>query len=479
MNVSIGAGWPGGHPSLVRAALDLVDVPMLIVAADGEPVLMNMAWRQVHGVLAGPVTWTELVSTRQVLAPDGLKVLAEEELPSRRALQGVAHRCEVVLDVDGVRRRWLVNAQPIFGDDGEVVGAVVTGLDASLARPKDPLLIEDAGRLTAVAEACREVLRDSDARVALCRSARSLCQAVGASLWEPDQLGELRATAADGPVPPGMRLPAGRGSNTARAFSTIRTHTADHVGRGSGVNADIIETVSVLASRRVGAGIWVPVVAHGRCLAVLVVGLPGSSGPRDGATAGPLQAYVPVLEVLAAEAAIAIERQDLLRRLQVEVGTDPLTGMANRRTWQQELPRYLREAAAAGVTVSLSVLDLDHFKDYNDRHGHPAGDALLCEMAVLWQRRLRPGDLLCRIGGEEFALVLPGCDSTAALRVIQDLRSRVPRRQTVSAGLAQWDLVESPDGLFDRADAALYAAKAAGRDRISVAAQPSYPAVRD
>lgn len=455
-------------PSLLLSALDVLDVPFMVVDATGEPAFMNAAWRRAHGLSAGPVAWAQLARSRQLMAADGVTAVAEDELPSRRALQGVRHQAEVVLDARGVRTRWLVAAHPVFDRSGEVVGAAVRGLDVSLLRPQGQAFVEDAEQMALLAEACRAVLREADARSVICRAARTVCEAVGASLWEPDHDGDLRATAADGPVPLGMRLPAGRASNAARAFSRVRTITANHVGAGSGANSEVIDTVSTLAGQQIEAGIWVPVVAQGRCLAVLVVGLSGAQA-SSGSTAARLESYVPVLEVLAGEAAIAIERQDLLARLRVEAGTDPLTGVANRRAWEQELPRCLQRSAAAGATVSLAMLDLDRFKTYNDQHGHPAGDALLQEMARLWQRRLRPGDLLSRIGGEEFALVLPRCDVTAARRVAEDLRALVPRGQTVSVGLAQWKHDEPLNALIERADAALYSAKRAGRDRTSIA----------
>jgi diguanylate cyclase (GGDEF)-like protein len=111
------------------------------------------------------------------------------------------------------------------------------------------------------------------------------------------------------------------------------------------------------------------------------------------------------------------------------------------------------------------MLDLDHFKEYNDERGHQAGDRLLKEVAATWREMLRPSDLLARYGGEEFGLLLPHCTLERGLEVVERLRTVTIADQTSSAGVAAWDSEESADSLVSRADSALYDAKKAGRDR--------------
>jgi diguanylate cyclase (GGDEF)-like protein len=157
-----------------------------------------------------------------------------------------------------------------------------------------------------------------------------------------------------------------------------------------------------------------------------------------------------------------------LAALYREVGrlarTDSLTGVANRRAWDEELPRELARAARSGEPLCLALLDLDHFKDYNDRHGHQAGDRLLKASAAAWQGKLRKTDLLARYGGEEFAVLLPDCGLDNAMEISERLRTAQPE-VTCSIGVAAWDRREPAAELVDRADRALYAAKASGRDR--------------
>jgi diguanylate cyclase (GGDEF)-like protein len=151
---------------------------------------------------------------------------------------------------------------------------------------------------------------------------------------------------------------------------------------------------------------------------------------------------------------------------------DELTGLPNRRAWTDELPHALEQARVQGTTIIVGMIDLDHFKAFNDTYGHPAGDHLLQTAAAAWGDELRAGDVLARYGGEEFIVLLPGSDIGEATAVLDRLRAATPLNQTFSAGLASWDGEEPSETLIGRADAALYAAKAAGRDRIHSAEQP-------
>lgn len=156
--------------------------------------------------------------------------------------------------------------------------------------------------------------------------------------------------------------------------------------------------------------------------------------------------------------------------------TDALTGVANRRAWDALLPDELDSALRHGIGVSVAIIDLDHFKQYNDTHGHMRGDEHLAACARQWSSCLRPGDTLARIGGEEFAVLLPDTGAGEARGVLQRLARAMPNGQTCSIGAAQWDGAERPEALMGRADAALYAAKAGGRDRIVLSGLEPRPA---
>jgi diguanylate cyclase (GGDEF)-like protein len=165
-------------------------------------------------------------------------------------------------------------------------------------------------------------------------------------------------------------------------------------------------------------------------------------------------------------AAIARERADLMVTLAEVARTDDLTGLPNRRSWDESLTRELARAERETTPLCIGLVDLDHFKDYNDDHGHQAGDRLLKQLAAAWGSELRATDVLARYGGEEFALALPGCNLGDAGLLAERLRQATPEGQTCSAGLVLWSGEETAEQLLGRADKALYSAKAAGRNRV-------------
>jgi diguanylate cyclase (GGDEF)-like protein len=156
------------------------------------------------------------------------------------------------------------------------------------------------------------------------------------------------------------------------------------------------------------------------------------------------------------------EKQNELERL---ARTDQLTGLANRREWERQLPLEMARARRLGHPLCVAMLDLDHFKRFNDERGHQAGDDLLRDAAKAWLSQLRETDLLARYGGEEFAIALPAAGTTEAEEALERLRGSTPSGETASAGIACWDGNESEHDLVARADAALYEAKRTGRDK--------------
>jgi diguanylate cyclase (GGDEF)-like protein/PAS domain S-box-containing protein len=160
------------------------------------------------------------------------------------------------------------------------------------------------------------------------------------------------------------------------------------------------------------------------------------------------------------------ERENLLTEVAALARSDALTGLPNRRGLDEQLPREMARARRADSELCLAIVDIDHFKSYNDANGHLAGDAILRECAVAWDAVLRGADTIVRFGGEEFLVVLPDCPLERGAETIERLRQATPEALTCSAGLACWDFAETSDDLVDRADSALYRAKAAGRDQL-------------
>jgi diguanylate cyclase (GGDEF)-like protein len=180
---------------------------------------------------------------------------------------------------------------------------------------------------------------------------------------------------------------------------------------------------------------------------------------------------------VAEHAALAIANRRLLAALQGMASTDARTGLANTRAFDQMLEDAL-SARQDDESISVLMLDLDHFKDFNDRHGHPAGDEALRAFADILRSCLRDGDLAARYGGEEFAVALPGVDEGTALAVAERIRSRtestlislapgITDRVSVSIGIASAPLqARDRVTLLRLADEGLYLAKQAGRNRV-------------
>jgi diguanylate cyclase (GGDEF)-like protein len=160
--------------------------------------------------------------------------------------------------------------------------------------------------------------------------------------------------------------------------------------------------------------------------------------------------------------------------------TDPLTGAYNREFLMQRLPQEIEAAIDRDRSLSLAMIDVDHFKAVNDQYGHGVGDVVLAEVARRLRSAIRAGDLLVRYGGEEFLAVLPKADAGRAWEVGERMRQRVCERAfdvgdglalllRVSVGIAQWRMGETMADLIERADIALYDAKERGRNRVEVA----------
>jgi diguanylate cyclase (GGDEF)-like protein len=165
--------------------------------------------------------------------------------------------------------------------------------------------------------------------------------------------------------------------------------------------------------------------------------------------------------------ALQREREDLLSELHATSTHDQLTGLPNRRAWDDRLGRELRHAARSQEPLTVLAIDLDALKRINDTHGHLQGDRLLQRCAHAWNGALRQGDYLARLGGDEFLVLLPGSTPLVAEQVAGRMLGAVPFNQTCSIGVATWDGAEAAYELVHRADQGSYAAKAAGGGRVS------------
>ncbi|HEY1690327.1 MAG TPA: sensor domain-containing diguanylate cyclase [Solirubrobacteraceae bacterium] len=303
--------------------------------------------------------------------------------------------------------------------------------------------------LERVNEVVQSLFDSSQVRHDVCEAARTIGEASAALLYEPTDSGQaLHVTAVAGLDATDLEVPIDGGAAVAETFASGHAKLL-----AEGVEAHVGQRELWEAVGRPSSILYEPLLRGAEQVGVLAVAWPEQIRPTG--------SRVTVIKLLAHEAALALERADMLSQLTDMAETDPLTGLPNRRAWEA----CVEEAVSEGRQLTIAMLDLDHFKQFNDQHGHPAGDRLLKETAALWREQLRTGDMLARLGGEEFGLLLLDSSAERARDAIERLRDQMPHEQTCSAGFAVQMPEECPEEVMFRADAALYIAKSSGRNR--------------
>lgn len=229
-----------------------------------------------------------------------------------------------------------------------------------------------------------------------------------------------------------------------------------------------------------------PVIAQGEMIGVLSVTL-GSTGlaSDQGELATSIESRIRLIAMAADNLAMALVSLKLREALRNRSVRDPLTKLYNRRYLEETLTRELSNGKRANRYLGIIMIDIDHFKKYNDTHGHDAGDFVLTELADLVFSKLREGDIACRYGGEELVLVMPGASKEITAKRAEFLRESIEKHEfvykgnnlhgvTVSLGVADYPVDgDSAASLMKAADTALYQAKAAGRNRVVLAPTPT------
>ena len=317
--------------------------------------------------------------------------------------------------------------------------------------------VEEFEQISAVARELARGTHPEEVRATICEVALSVCSADRAVLFEPDPSQSLlRATACAGVHATGAELPLDEGSAPAIAY---RTNSQSFVADPAGESVSIRSSLELFG---VASAIWQP-LARGRSVrGLLLLGWPWQLTAMA-------ERSTRLLEVVSIEAAVALDRGSAFGRLIALAGTDSLTGLPNRRAWEEGLSREMARAARENTPLAVAMIDLDGFKAYNDSRGHPAGDLLLGQISREWRQSVRASDSLARYGGDEFAITFPNCDPANAARMLDRLRAESSSESTFSAGLVIWDASETREALIGRADAALYEAKAEGHARTCFA----------
>jgi len=367
---------------------------------------------------------------------------------------------------DGVRVGALVALSPAAGrfrpDDEQLFAMLARVLAYELEREsneRDLRRLNDSLRdhargMGAVGRVVRVLSGGEDGRRAVCRAACEMASAPVAFLLEPSGRDFVSTAMSGVDMMPVTIQP--RAETTGRAFTARESFFVADARSHPALAAPLVEATSARSA------LFEPVLRDGQVCGVLIViwQMPITS-VSEGAAG--------MLRLLAAQAAVAIEHAGLRARVETLSLTDPLTGLASRRVLEDELPHELARSRRNDYPVSIATLDLDHLGAFNMLRGEAEGDRLIKETAAFWRGELREVDVMARMGGGTFAVILPNCGLGEAVEVMDRVREATPRGQTCSAGVARWDGEEPSELLQARCDDALASAKQSGRN-VTIAA---------
>lgn len=416
---------------LLDAVLDSIDVGVVVCSRGGEITLFNRAARELHGLPAEPIAPDEWAEHYDLFAADGVTRFAPEQIPLFRALQGeVVKNVELTVRPRGRAPRFLFGSgRALHGRDGAKIGAVIAMKDVTDLKESERRLEASERLLRTIADNLPVLIAyvDRDQRCRFANATYETWFGVAPARIVGQTLGEVLDEA-------------------------LYEQGRDFLQRG-------------LAGEQVRCG-----TALGGGAGPRHVDVAGIPDVRDGAVHG--------LYVLASDVTAARRHEQELERL---ARVDMLTGLPNRRSYEERLAQALQRAARTGRGLALMFLDLDHFKQINDTLGHAAGDLVLQEFGRRLKASVRATDIVSRLAGDEFTIVLEGLNdeqeaALVASKVIEAMRTPVDLgdrgwQVSTSIGIAYArgeGQVPDAAALAHQADAALYRAKGAGRKRYAV-----------
>jgi diguanylate cyclase (GGDEF)-like protein len=362
------------------------------------------------------------------------------------AVVGVAYAVVLAVRHEPIAQaRWVTTIASLM-----IAGVFIDALVRRVRRQRQQAA-DDAENLAAVVDAMHRIFQQPTAdaaRLDLCRTALRVARADSAALWVPraNDAALVPGAIAGEKIVADELLLNDPFAGAAQAYLTGQTSFASLDRHGC--ELDPCERGTVCCA------MWQPVLGDQATVAVLALyWLTPVASPAENVQA--------TIVLLVAQAALAVERIELLARLERIAHTDELTGLLNRRAWREELPREMARAKREGWPLCVAMLDIDGLKKVNDTRGHNAGDQLIKQNAAAWSSALRPVDRLARYGGDEFAAILTGCRLDDAQKLVDRLVDATPEDHSFSVGIAEWDGTQDVHALMAEADARLYAAKGA------------------
>src|SRR4051794_6695250 len=283
------------------------------------------------------------------------------------------------------------------------------------------MLRDQAKGMGAIGRVAKALAAGDDARQSICEAACEVMDAPVAFLLEPKGRDFSSTAMAGVSVQPVTIQPRGDGPGSGKAFTAKEAYFVADARNHPALAAPLVEATSARSA------VFEPILRDGDVCGVLIVIWQRQVDALPEASAA-------VLRLVAAQATIAIEHASLRSRVAALALTDALTGLVTKRVFDEELPRELARARRADSPLSIAVLDLDHMSAFNMLRGEGEGDRLVKETAARWRSELREVDVLARLDGVEFALVLPGCGLGEAGGGVGPPRGPAPRGPRGSAG---------------------------------------------
>ena len=453
---SVAAGPSRSEDRRFREIFDASPVGMALADERGLFVEVNPAWCRLLGR-----------TPDELIGHSSSEFTHREDLGQHRSMERMLGDTTDEGGVVRVEKRWILpdgelrwgwlSVAPVHGPQGQN-WTLAHAQDLTERKRMESSLQQSQATLTAMARVARCVQSGEDPRPVLAAEVQWLAQASSVCILESSDAGKLTVSHCLGHDLSGaeIRVTSGAAGRIWRGGPPELLQSVGAEDWGFGVLPAPPSTVTTW---------WQPLMDRKTIIGVLAV-------TWDRELEGRTDTSLNAVQALAEEAGSVLTAARVRMELEALADTDALTGLENRRGWQARLRELAASTRQSGRPMTLALVDLDHFKQYNDAYGHHHGDALLRNFATRAQAMLRKADVIARWGGEEFAIALPGCEAADAGPLLDRLRAVVPDGQTCSIGYATLRPDESGADCLVRADAMLYQAKREGRNRVVGAVDP-------